>query len=141
VERLAAKTAEIEATLATLAAHRVEGVTLADLLKRPEVGWADCVARLPALATVSPDAATQIEHDIRYAGYVALDRERIERQRRHAERPIPAGFDYAGVRHLRAEAREQLARIRPQTLGQAGRVRGITPADLALVLLHLEGAK
>ena len=141
VERLAAKAAEIEAALATLAAHRVEGMTLVDLLKRPEVGWADCVARLPALAAVSREAAVQVENDIRYAGYVALDRERIERQRRHAERPIPAGFDYAGVRHLRAEAREQLARIRPQTLGQAGRVRGITPADLALVLLHLEGTK
>jgi tRNA uridine 5-carboxymethylaminomethyl modification enzyme len=141
VARLAEKTAEIEATLATLAAHRVAGVPLTELLKRPEVGWADCVARLPALAAVSREAAVQIENDIRYAGYVALDRERIERHRRHAERPIPAGFDYAGVRHLRAEAREQLARIQPRTLGQAGRVSGITPADLALVLLHLEGTK
>jgi tRNA uridine 5-carboxymethylaminomethyl modification enzyme len=141
VTRLAAKTAEIEATLEALAAHRVEGVTLADLLKRPEVGWADCVARAPTLAAVSRDAATQIENDIRYAGYVALDRERLERQRKHAERPIPEGFDYAGVRHLRAEAREQLDRIRPRTLGQAGRVSGITPADLALVLLHLEGTR
>jgi tRNA uridine 5-carboxymethylaminomethyl modification enzyme len=141
VARLAAKTAEIEATLATLAAHRVAGVPLAELLKRPEVGWADCVAWLPALAAVSREAAAQIENDIRYAGYVALDRERIERHRRHAERPIPAGFDYAGVRHLRAEAREQLARIQPRTLGQAGRVSGVTPADLALVLLHLEGTK
>jgi len=81
----------------------------------------------------------QVENDIRYAGYVALDRERIERQRKHASRTIPEGFDYAGVRHLRAEAREQLARIRPRTLGQAGRVSGITPADLALVLVYLEG--
>jgi tRNA U34 5-carboxymethylaminomethyl modifying enzyme MnmG/GidA len=63
----------------------------------------------------------------------------IERPRRHASRPIPEGFDYGGVRHLRAEAREQLARIRPRTLGQAGCVGGITPADLALVLVHLEG--
>jgi hypothetical protein len=83
--------------------------------------------------------AVQIENDIRYAGYVALDRERIERQRKHASRTIPEGFDYGGVRHLRAEAREQLARIRPRTLGQAGRVSGITPADLALVLVYLEG--
>ena len=51
-----------------------------------------------------------------------------------AERLIPEGFDYGGVRHLRAEAREQLDRIRPRTLGQAGRVSGITPADLALGL-------
>jgi len=83
--------------------------------------------------------AVRVENDIRYAGYAALDRERIERQRKHASRTIPEGFDYVGVRHLRAEAREQLARIRPRPLGQAGRVSGITPADLALVLVHLEG--
>ena len=53
-----------------------------------------------------------------------LDRERIERLRRYASRPIPEGFDYGGVRHLRAEAHEQLAKIRPRTLGQAGRVSG-----------------
>jgi tRNA uridine 5-carboxymethylaminomethyl modification enzyme len=136
-ERLAAKTATLDATLAVLAAHRVGGVTLADLLKRPEVSWADCVAALPDLGDVPRDVAVQIENDIRYAGYLALERERIERQQRLAQRMIPAGFDYGCVRHLRAEAREQLDRIRPRTLGQAGRVSGITPADLALVLVHL----
>jgi tRNA uridine 5-carboxymethylaminomethyl modification enzyme len=141
VERLAAKHAEIEATLATLATHRVGGTSLADLLKRPEFTWAAAVEAAPSLATVSPAAATQIANDIRYAGYVALDRERIERQRKHAQRPIPEGFEYSAVRHLRAEAREQLARIRPRTLGQAGRVSGITPADLALVVIHLESVR
>jgi tRNA uridine 5-carboxymethylaminomethyl modification enzyme len=141
VERLVAKHAEIEATLATLATHRVGGTSLADLLKRPEFTWAAAVEAAPSLATVSPAAATQIANDIRYAGYVALDRGRIERQRKHAQRPIPEGFEYASVRHLRAEAREQLARIQPRTLGQAGRVSGITPADLALVVIHLEGVR
>jgi tRNA uridine 5-carboxymethylaminomethyl modification enzyme len=139
LERLATKTAEIEATLAALVATRVQGTALADLLKRPEFTWAHAVEAAPTLAAVSREAAVQIENDIRYAGYIALDRERIERQRKHAQRPIPDGFDYSGVRHLRAEAREQLARIRPRTLGQAGRVSGITPADLVLVLVHLEG--
>ncbi len=139
IERLAAKTAGIEAAVALLAGTRVEGVTLFDRLKRPEVGWQECVAALPSLATVSPDVAEQVENDIRYAGHVKVERERIERQRTVASRPIPRGFEYANVRHLRAEAREQLERIRPQTLGQAGRVRGVTPADLTLVLVHLEG--
>ena len=57
-----AEEAEIEATLATLAGHRVNGVTLADLLKRPEVGWSECVAALPGLASVSRAAAVQIEN-------------------------------------------------------------------------------
>ena len=139
IARLAAKTSGIEAAVALLAATRVEGVTLFDRLKRPEVGWDDCIATLPALATVPPDVAEQVENDIRYAGYVKAEQERIERRRTVASRPIPQGFEYANVRHLRAEAREQLERIRPQTLGQAGRVRGITPADLTLVLVHLEG--
>jgi len=138
VARLAEKEAGIEAALALLSATRLEGVSLFDRLKRPEVGWGDCVAALPALASVAADVAEQVENDVRYAGYVRLERERIGRQQAVSSRPIPAGFDYAGVRHLRAEAREQLNRIRPRTLGQAGRVRGITPADLALVLLHLE---
>ncbi|HBB73547.1 MAG TPA: tRNA uridine-5-carboxymethylaminomethyl(34) synthesis enzyme MnmG, partial [Planctomycetaceae bacterium] len=137
--RVAMKTAAIEAAHATLTARRVDGTPLADLLKRPEWTWADCIAAAPDLRVVPAEVASQIVHDVRYAGYVALDRERIERQRRHADRPIPDGFDYAGVRHLRAEAREQLDRIRPRTLGQAGRVRGVTPADLALVLVHIEG--
>ena len=139
VARLAAKMAGIEAAVTLLAGTRVEGVTLFDRLKRPEVGWQECVAALPSLATVSPDVAEQVENDIRYAGHVKVERERIERQRTVASRPIPRGFEYANVRHLRAEAREQLERIRPQTLGQAGRVRGVTPADLTLVLVHLEG--
>ena len=140
-DRLAAKNAAIDGALVILAARRQGGVTLADLLKRPEVGWEQVVAAAPELSTVARDVAVQIENDIRYAGYLALERERIERQRRHAERPIPDGFDFAGVRHLRAEAREQFERIRPRTFGQAGRVSGITPADLALVLLHLEGRR
>jgi tRNA uridine 5-carboxymethylaminomethyl modification enzyme len=139
--RLDAKLAEIEAARATLAATRVGGTVVADLLKRPDYTWAEAVAAAPALAAISRESAVQVENDIRYAGYLALDRERIERQRKMAERLIPEGFDYAGVRHLRAEAREQLARIQPRTLGQAGRVSGITPADLALVVLALEASR
>jgi tRNA uridine 5-carboxymethylaminomethyl modification enzyme len=141
VARLDARLAEMQAARAVLAATRVRGTTLADLLKRPEFTWAEAVAAAPSLATVSREAAVQVENDIRYAGYLALDRERLERQRNMAERLIPEGFDYAAVRHLRAEAREQLARIQPRTLGQAGRVSGITPADLSLVVLALETSK
>ena len=139
VERLTAKQAAIEAARATLAAHRMDGVVLLERLRRPEMQWSDCVAVVPALAGVSADVAGQIITDVRYEGYLALERQRIEQQRQHAERTIPQGFDYAGVRHLRAEAREKLALVQPRTLGQAGRVSGITPADLALVLVHLKG--
>lgn len=138
-DRVEAKLAAIEAARAMLSTHRVNGTLLVDLLKRPDFGWDDAVAVVPSLATISREAATQVVTDIRYAGYLALDRERLERHQRAHEKVIPEGFDYAAVRHLRAEAREQLSRIRPRTLGQAGRVSGITPADLALVVLSLEG--
>ena len=81
----------------------------------------------------------QIVSDIRYAGYLSMEREQIQRRRQQGGRVIPAGLDYAAVRHLRAEAREKLQRVQPQTFAQAGRVSGVTPADLALVLMHLEG--
>ncbi len=136
--RFVAKQAAIDATRATLAAHRVEGMPLLERLRRPEMQWRDCVAVAPAVADVAAEIVTQIMTDVRYEGYLALERQRIERQRSHAERPIPQGFDYSNVRHLRTEAREKLAAVQPRTLGQAGRVSGVTPADLALVLVHLE---
>ena len=138
VARLEAKLAAIAAARALLAATRVSGTLLIDLLRRPEFAWADAVAAAPALAAVPREVADQVACDIRYEGYLGRERERIEKRRREADRPIPEGLDYAAVRHLRAEAREQLDRIRPRSIGAASRVRGITPADVALVLIHLE---
>ena len=140
VARLGAKLAAIEAARALLASTRVSGTLLLDLLRRPEFTWADAVAVAPALAAVPREVAEQVDCDIRYEGYLGRERERIEKRRREADRPIPEGLDYAAVRHLRAEAREQLDRIRPRSIGAASRVRGITPADVALVLLHLEAS-
>ena len=119
-------------------ATRASGTTLLDLLRRPEFTWDDAVAAAPNLGAVPRDVADQVAWDIRYEGYLGRERERIEKHKRQADRTIPEGLDYAAVRHLRAEAREQLDRIRPRSLGAASRVRGITPADLALVLVHLE---
>jgi tRNA uridine 5-carboxymethylaminomethyl modification enzyme len=141
IGRLAEKMAEIAAARALLEAHRQRGVTLADMLKRPEFSWIEAVAALPSLETVSRESANQIEWDIRYAGYLTLEREQIERRQRQGGRSIPEGLDWSSVRHLRAEARERLQAIGPRTLAQAGRVSGITPADLALVLLYLEGRR
>mgnify|MGYP001386256510 CR=1 FL=1 len=141
IKRFDKKVADIKATLAILEKHRTEGLSLTDRLKRPDFGWEHCVALLPELATVSKDVAIQIETDIRYAGYLAVERGRIMRRQKSAEKIIPENFDYSTIRHLRAEAREKLERIRPSTLAQAGRMSGITPADLALILVSLEGTR
>ena len=136
-ERLQAKEAQIAQTLSLLEATRTGGTSLVKLLGRPEVGWEQLVAIAPALAQISPDIRRQVVNDAKYAGYVARQQLDIERQQRLADRRIPDDFDYSTVKHLRAEAREKLARVRPRDLAQAGRVSGITPADLAVLALRL----
>ena len=138
-ERFLQKSAEIVSAIATASSKRFRGATLLEMLKRSETQWSDLVAIEPALASVSSEVAEQISNDVRYEGYLQHERRQIERRGKLGKRVIPEGFDYCSVQHLRAEAKEKLSRIQPRTLEQAGRVSGVTPADLALVLIHLEG--
>jgi tRNA uridine 5-carboxymethylaminomethyl modification enzyme len=132
-------------TIAPGDAVRVFGQPLAreqrafEALKRPEVTYA-ALATLPAVApgVDDPSIAAQVETRAKYAGYIARQQDEIERTRRHAETPIPEDVDYAAVRGLSSEVRQKLAEARPQTLGQAGRIPGVTPAALSLLLVHLK---
>src|SRR5690606_15044927 len=111
-----------------------------DLLRRPELDYARLVT-LPAFAPdapVDPEVAEQIEIETKYAGYLQRQRDEIARQQRHETTPIPDGFDYASVRGLSAEVQQKLERVRPQTIGQARRISGVTPAAVSLLLVHLE---
>ena len=137
--RLQEKEAAIARACELLQSHRADGVPLAKYLRRPEVHWRDLVRRLPLLAEISPEAADQVVYDTKYAGYVARQQQQVDRQQRLANKRIPRSFDFRCISHLRTEAREKLARIRPDDLAQASRISGITPADLALILAHLEG--
>jgi tRNA uridine 5-carboxymethylaminomethyl modification enzyme len=80
----------------------------------------------------------QVTYDVKYAGYLARQQVEIERGRRLADKLIPRDFNYAAVRHLRQEAREKFARVQPVNLAQAGRISGVTPADLAVLMIHIE---
>lgn len=137
-QRLQEKEAEISRGLAILSAGREGDIPLDRFLKRPEVEWSDCIHRLPELASISREAAVQITYDLKYAGYVQRQGIQVARQKRLEHKRIPESFDYRAIQHLRFEAREKLTRIRPVTLAQASRISGITPADMALVLAHLE---
>ena len=140
-QRLQAREAEIAAALELLRCTRVDGVTLEQLLRRPEVDWQQVAAHEPRLAAISREAALQVTYDLKYEGYVSRQQQQVARQKRLADKRIPESFDFASIRHLRTEAREKLGRIRPVTLAQASRISGITPADMALVLAHLEGKR
>jgi tRNA uridine 5-carboxymethylaminomethyl modification enzyme len=125
--------------MALLEVGRGEDGSLAKLLRRPETTWQDLIEREPALAAFSAEVATQVTYDVKYAGYIARQEVEVERHGRLAQKRIPAAFDFTSITHLRAEAREKLVRFRPQTVAQASRISGITPADLALLVIHLGG--
>ncbi|MEN1941194.1 tRNA uridine-5-carboxymethylaminomethyl(34) synthesis enzyme MnmG [Luteimonas sp. MJ174] len=113
-----------------------------DLLRRPELGYAKLVA-VPSFGPAVDDSAVaeQVEIETKYSGYLERQREEIARQRRSEDAVISEGFDYAVVRGLSAELRQKLEQVRPQTIGQAQRIPGMTPAAISLLLVHLERAR
>ena len=113
-----------------------------DLIKRPELDYAKLMA-VPSIGPAVDDAqvAEQVEIGVKYAGYLDRQRDEIERQQRNESTPIPAGFDFASVRGLSAEVQQKLERVQPETIGQAQRIPGMTPAAISLLLVHLERAR
>ena len=131
LDRLAA---EIEGVKAALETQRQGSHTLAEILRRPETRFRD----LPVRSVPSPRAVDQVETDIKYAGYMEREFARIERSRSQESTRIPRDFDFATIRGLRAETQEKWRRFQPETVGQASRTVGATPADVALLLIHLK---
>jgi tRNA uridine 5-carboxymethylaminomethyl modification enzyme len=113
-------------------------VSVAELLKRPGAGY----DTIDALGLGDPHLAAevreQVEIETKYAGYVAKQAADVARTRRLEERPIPADIDFADLHGLRTECRQTLTRFRPATVGSAGRLAGVTPSDIAVLLVHLE---
>jgi len=138
--RVEEKGRQIAEAQAVLARVRRGGRTLESLLRRPKVTWGTLVEEVPDLAAldISDEAARQVEIETKYAGYLARQQAQVERARRMEDRPIPGDLDYSQVPHLRTEAREKLARIRPRSLGQAGRIAGIGQADQAILMIYLD---
>lgn len=141
-ERLAkldSKETQVARVLQLLDSNRADGISLHKLLKRTETKWDELVAHLPELGEVEADVRQQVVYDVKYSGYVSRQQTTIDKHKRLAKKRIPDHFDYDGLTHLRREAKEKLTRFRPTSLDQAQRISGITPADIAMVMLHLEG--
>jgi tRNA uridine 5-carboxymethylaminomethyl modification enzyme len=113
--------------------------TLADLLKRPEVGYAALMSLPGAGKPVTDDAvAEQVEIQAKYGGYIARQQDEVARQEAFESLRIPEDLDYRAVHGLSFEVQQRLAQYRPQTLGQASRIQGVTPAAISLLLVHLK---
>ncbi len=119
---------------------RVRGNSLFQWLRRPESTWEDLLGLEPGLDATgcTRDVITQVTIEAKYNGYIGRQVEQIERFRRLEDKPIPVDLDYRAIPQLRAEAREKLERVRPRSLGQAGRISGISPADIATLLIQLK---
>ncbi|WP_295444399.1 tRNA uridine-5-carboxymethylaminomethyl(34) synthesis enzyme MnmG [uncultured Thiodictyon sp.] len=129
----------IEDQVAVLGEPLRQEVRALDLLARPQVDWPGIV-RLTGEppAPVVAAVAEQLEIQSHYHGYIVRQQAEIDRQRDQEAKPLPADFDFALVRGLSVEVCEKLSRVRPATLGQAGRVPGVTPAAVSLLLIHLK---
>jgi tRNA uridine 5-carboxymethylaminomethyl modification enzyme len=115
---------------------RVDQTRVDQLLRRPDFDF----RRLPKelLDEFGVEVWEQVETDLKYEGYIKRQEETIHRAERAESRDIPGLLDYDDIRGLRAEARQKFSKVRPATLGQAGRISGITPADIALLSIHLQ---
>ncbi|MBQ9980543.1 MAG: tRNA uridine-5-carboxymethylaminomethyl(34) synthesis enzyme MnmG [Oscillospiraceae bacterium] len=129
---------ELNAMLASRNTAAVtDGARLADLLRRPQVDY-ECLAPFdPGRPALSRAVREQVEISLKYEGYIQRQIKQVEEFSRLEEKAIPQGVDYASIKGLRLEAREKLAEIRPMNLGQASRISGVSPADMAVLMLYL----
>ena len=112
---------------------------LADLLRRPQVSYAD-LAPFDGSRPPLPAAVTEeVEIQVKYAGYLARQEKQVAEFRKEEARLLPPDMDYTSIQGLRLEARQKLQDIRPVSLGQAGRISGVSPADIAVLMIYLEG--
>jgi len=133
---------QIDRLGAVMSSTRVAGETLQQILRRPPTTWDDIVALYPPIAGLSEASVAgvvdQVTIDAKYGGYIVRQAQQVERFRRLEDKPVPPKLDYDAIPQLRAEAREKFRRILPSTIGQASRISGINPSDIATLLVYLK---
>jgi tRNA uridine 5-carboxymethylaminomethyl modification enzyme len=117
------------------------GVTAAQLLKRPVVRYEHLVRLGIGRADVDWAVREETETQIKYEGYIQKELAQVERMRRMESRRIPEQVDYSELRGLSNEGREKLEGVRPETVGQASRISGVSPADISVLLVYLEQSR
>lgn len=114
------------------------GVTLAKLLKRPQVDYGGLACADPERPPLSYEVCEQVQLRIKYEGYINLQLEQVEAMRKLEKKLLPQDIDYSALKGLRLEAAEKLAKVRPASIGQASRISGVNPADVSVLLVWLE---
>ena len=113
---------------------------LADLLRRPQVTYADLVPFDPDRPELPADVTAEVEIQVKYAGYLARQEKQVAEFKKAEAKALPADIDYKSIAGLRLEAQEKLSQIRPMSIGQASRISGVSPADIAVLLIYLEAS-
>ena len=119
-------------------APAVSGVSLAELIRRPQLSYADLAPFDPQRPELPKAVAGSVEINLKYEGYIRRQKKQVDEFSRMEERALPEDIDYDAIVGLRLEAREKLKAIRPDNLGRAGRISGVSPADLAVLMVWLE---
>ena len=114
------------------------GAPLAALLRRPQVHYDELAPFDPDRPELPPDVREQVEISVKYEGYIRRQEKQVEELKKMERHRLPAGLDYSGIQGLRLEAREKLAEVKPLDLGQAARISGVSPADVAALMIYLE---
>ena len=115
-----------------------DGCPMIALLRRPQLHYADLAPFDPTRPEVPADVAEQVEISVKYEGYIQRQQKQVEDFRKMERHKLPADLDYHSIQGLRLEAREKLSEVRPLDLGQAGRISGVSPADVAALMIYLE---
>ena len=130
---------ELNAFLTAVGSAPVQGsVRMGDLLRRPEVRYDDLKPFDQDRPPLGADVREAVEIQVKYAGYIARQLKQVEQFRREEDRVLPGDIDYASISGLRLEARQKLNAVRPLNLGQASRISGVSPADMAVLMVYLE---
>ena len=117
------------------------GSSLADLIRRPQISYRDLAEFDPDRPALPRAVTEQAEISLKYEGYIKRQLKQVEEFTRMESRPLPADIDYDAINGLRLEAREKLKKIRPENFGQASRISGVSPADISVLMIYMEGGR
>ena len=131
-------TPELNALLTERGTAAVDsGCRLIDLLRRPQLTYADLTEFDANRPDLPAEVREQVEITVKYEGYIRRQEKQVEEFEKLERRRLPPDMDYSHIQGLRLEAREKLAALRPENLGQAGRISGVSPADIAALMVYL----